>query len=116
MLRVVFDIMNPANIVLRVEPKSEGRSVEWVKSRTHYCILNKAHALRCSMGKRGPSDLEIERSAHWRRAHMRRLMSDKFTHKKGQLVFIKQSWVGPEEWEGSDRKIYRVINTQNKPT
>lgn len=113
MLRVVFDIMNPANVILRVTPNAKGRSVQWVESRTHYCIINKTHAARCLRDRRGPTETEIQRSAHWRRAHMRRLMSDKFTHKKGQLVFVKQSWVGPEEWEGTDKKIYKVINTTN---
>lgn len=111
MLKIIFDIMNPANVILRVTPKVEGKSVEWVKAREHYCIINKTHAARCLRDGRGPTETEIQRSAHWRRAHMRRLMSDKFTHKKGQLVFVKQSWVGPEEWEGTDRKLYKVIHT-----
>jgi hypothetical protein len=110
MLRAVFDIMNPSNVVMSVTPKQTGRSVQWVKAHTHYCIINKAHATRCQRDKRGPTDVEIERGAHWRRAHMRRLMSDKFTHKKGQLVFVKHTWVGPTEWEGLDNKVYKVVN------
>jgi hypothetical protein len=110
MLRAVFDIMNPSNVVMSVTPKQTGRSVQWVKAHTHYCIINKQHATRCQRDKRGPTDVEIERGAHWRRAHMRRLMSDKFTHKKGQLVFVKHTWVGPTEWEGLDNKVYKVVN------
>jgi hypothetical protein len=110
MLRAVFDVMNPSNVVMSVTPKQTGRSVQWVKAHTHYCIINKQHATRCQRDKRGPTDVEIERGAHWRRAHMRRLMSDKFTHKKGQLVFVKHTWVGPTEWEGLDNKVYKVVN------
>lgn len=109
-LRLVFDMMNPGNAVLRVEPKQHGKSIYWHRARTHYCIINKSQAQKCRLGGRGPTDHELMRAAHWRRAHMRRLMSDKFKHKKGQLVFIKQSWVGPTEWVGTDKKIYKVVN------
>lgn len=115
LLKVLFDLMNPANVVLRVMPNQTGRSVQWVQARTHYTIINKSQAQRCLIEKRGPTDHEIDRAAHWRRAHMRRLMSDKFTHKKGQLVFVKQSWVGPEEWEGTDRKVYKVTHIKPPP-
>lgn len=110
-LRLIFDTINPANTVLRVDPGQPSKSIEWRKARTHYCIINKSQAQRCQLGKRGPTDHELVRAAHWRRAHMRRLVSDKFKNKKGQLVFVRQSWVGPEEWVGTDKKIYKVINT-----
>lgn len=111
-LRLIFDTLNPANAVIRVEPSQTGKSIHWRRARTHYCIINKSQAQKCQLGKRGPTDHELIRAAHWRRAHMRRLMSDRFKHKQGQLVFVRQSWVGPEEWIGTDKKIYKVINTQ----
>lgn len=111
-LRLIFDMLNPANAILRVEPNRIGKSAHWTKAHTHYCIINKSQAQKCQLGKRGPTDHELVRAAHWRRAHMRRLMSDKFKNKQGQLVFVRQSWVGPEEWIGTDKKIYKVINTK----
>lgn len=112
LLRFCFDVLNPNSIVLRVEPPRGNvpRSAEWRMARTHYLILNRKQAIACRDQKRGPSDHEIVRAAHWRRAHMRRLVSPKFIHKKGQLVFVKQAWVGPDEWVGLDDKTYKVIN------
>jgi hypothetical protein len=114
---LLFDINNPNSTVLRVTPehKAGGRSAEWVLARTHYLILNQKQAQALRDSKKTPSAHDIKRAAHWRRAHLRRLSSDKFRHKKGSLVFVKQSWVGPGEWIGLDGKTYKVINPQ-KPT
>lgn len=98
--------------VVRVSPepnRNVARSVEWTMARTHYLLLHRKHAERCAIGKRGPSALEMKRSAHWRRGHFRRLRSPRFTHKQGQQVPVKQAWIGPREWQGSDGKIYRVM-------
>lgn len=112
LMRFCFDVFNPNSVVLRVEPPKSNvpRSVEWRMARTHYLILNRKQAVACREQKRGPTDGEIERAAHWRRAHMRRLTSDKFIHKKGLLVFVKQAWIGPDEWIGLDDKTYKVFN------
>lgn len=112
LMKFCFDVFNPNSVVVRVEPPKNGvtRSVEWTLAHTHYLILNRKQAVACRDEKRGPSDGEIERAAHWRRAHLRRLSSEKFTHKKGMLVFVKQAWVGPDEWIGLDDKTYKVIN------
>jgi hypothetical protein len=104
-----FAVMNPSSVTLRVKPVAAGKSVQWIESRTHYCIVHKkqAEVLRHRGG--GPSSQTIERAAHHRRAHLRRLSADRYKHKKGQLVFVKQSWVGPTEWQGTDKKIYTVM-------
>lgn len=112
LMKFCFDVFNPNSVVLRVEPPKGNvpRSVAWRMARTHYLILNRKQAEACRDQKRGPTEGEIERAAHWRRAHLRRLSSDKFRHKKGQVVFVKQSWVGPDEWIGLDDKSYKVFN------
>lgn len=106
----LFDVMGQGKVIVKVTPPGPGRSVEWVKQRTHYLVLDGRHAAKCRDTKRGPTDHELVRAAHWRRAHLRRLSSDKFKHKKGLLVMVKRAWVGPEEWKGDDGKIYKVIN------
>lgn len=45
---------------------------------------------------------------HERRAHVRRLTSERFVHKKGQVVTVKSCWVGPHENVVGNRR-YRVI-------
>lgn len=109
--RFAFEIMSKAATVLRVQPDTSHtpRSVEWVQARTHYLLVHRHQAIRCRDQQRGPSSHELTRAAHWRRAHLRRLSSDKFKQKKGQLVPVKQAWVGPIEWKGNDGKIYKVM-------
>ena len=58
---------------------------------------------------------ELIRAAHWRRAHLRRLSSGRFVNKRGLLVPVKKAWVGPEEWEGHDGKIYTVVGMEPPP-
>jgi len=104
----MLDVMTSKNIVLKVTPDAKGRSVEWVKSREHYLVIGRKQAATLRERKSGPTDHELKRAAHWRIAHFRRLMSDKFKHKQGMLVPVKEAWVGPDEWIGSDGKTYKV--------
>lgn len=109
-MRFAFDTVNPASAVVRVDPpQTPSKSVEWHIARRHYLILNRNQASQCRDSKRGPTENEIKRAAHWRRAHLRRLTSSKFKHKQGKLVFVRQAWVGPDEWTGLDGKTYKVI-------
>jgi len=107
----LFDIEYPGNVVLRVGPAEKpGKSVEWRLARTHYCILRRGDARACRREATGPSEEQTARAAHWRKAHFRRLRSEVFTQKRGQLVAVRHAWVGPREWEGKDGKVYRVVN------
>lgn len=110
----LLSVMLPSNVVLKVTPKTEGKSVEWRMAREHYLVLNRQQATKCRERGKGPTDHEIVRAAHWRRAHLRRLVSEKFSHKRGQLVAVKQAWVGPAEWLGLDGKTYKVVNMENE--
>jgi hypothetical protein len=107
----LFDIEYPGNVVLGVGPAAKpGKSVEWRQARTHYCILRRGDARACRREATGPSEEQTARAAHWRKAHFRRLRSEVFTQKRGQLVAVRHAWVGPKEWEGKDGKVYRVMN------
>lgn len=114
LLTLCFELFSTNSAAIKVEPKPEGRSVEWVLSRTHYLILGKKQAQALRDKKKGASDHDIKRGAHWRRAHLRRLTSDKFTNKKGMLVPVKHAWIGPTEWLGIDGKTYKVVNVEKE--
>lgn len=105
----LLTIMLPGNTVLKVEPTPKpGKSVEWRLARTHYLILNRKQAEQCRDRKSTPSEAQLVRAAHWRRAHFRRLVAARYKTKR--LVPVKQAWVGPEEWIGLDGKVYKVVN------
>ncbi len=107
----LFELFLPGSITLRVSPPPKpGKSIEWQLARTHYVVLTRRQAEHCRATRAAPTAQQLQRAAHWRRAHLRRLRSARFTHKQGQLVRVAQAWVGPEEWVGLDRKIYRVVN------
>lgn len=103
------DLDMPGNVVLKVTPESKGRTVEWRMAREHYLIINKKQASLCRDRKSGPSPQQIVRAAHARIAHFRVLRSEKFKHKRGQRIRVREAWIGPEEWQGLDKKTYKVI-------
>lgn len=110
LLRFIFCCMYPSNKVIRVEPDREKASVEWRLARTHYLILHQKQVSTCIHRSIGVSSQMILRAAHWRRAHLRRLTSERYKEKRGRLIPIKHAWVGPTEWTGNDGKIYKIVN------
>lgn len=109
--RFAFDTMSHFGVTLKVSPPpTQGKSVEWHLARTHYLLVGRKQAEVCRSHKRGPTDVEITRAAHWRKAHFKKLVADKWKHKKGQVVPVKQAWVGPKNWQGLDGKIYHVVS------
>lgn len=110
----LLTIMLPGNTVLKVEPKPKpGKSVEWRLARTHYLILNRKQAEHCRDRKSTPSEAQLVRAAHWRRAHFRRLVAARYKTKR--LVPVRQAWVGPEAWIGLDGKVYKVVELPTAP-
>lgn len=106
-------VNSPGNFLVKVSPSNnakKGRSVQWIESKSHYIILGREHGKM--MMNNGTRDFNgtITRAMHNRRAHKRLLTSDRFRNKRGQSVWVKSSWVGPKEWEGTDKKVYRVMN------
>jgi len=108
--RFLFEVLYPGTVLLRVGPSGgASRSVEWRLARTHYLLLTQRDAKACRERRHNPSAHQLARAAHWRMAHVRRLLSERYTHKRGMIVPVKEAWVGPKEWTGLDGKIYKVI-------
>jgi hypothetical protein len=59
-----------------------------------------------------PSGVKVR--PHERRAHLRRLCSDRYKNKKGQIVVVKACWVGPTEAVVGNRR-YRVLTDLMPP-
>lgn len=114
LVRFLFEIMSNSSTVLKVTDDQPGRSIQWHLNREHYVLINNHQAQIMQKKKRGIMKQDLIRGAHWRRSHLRRLMSDKFKHKKGLLVKVKKTWVGPLEWKGHDGKIYKVAEIKSK--
>lgn len=93
------------------EKKDDARKVTtWNKPKPHHLILAAEHAKQLGGGVRDFNG-EITLAMHKRRAHLRLLSSPYYKHKMGEKVWVKSCWVGPKEWEGSDGKIYKVLDT-----
>lgn len=76
--------------------------------RPKYTIM-RPHNIRKRMGLPEPdAPSGIKRRPHDRRAHYRKLQSDKFVHKKGQWVPVTATWVGPKENKVGGKR-YKVI-------
>lgn len=105
----------PGSVVLRIRPQHKpGKTEEWVKAREHIVIVPKRTATQLQTQKSGITRHQESRAAHWRRAHLRRLQSPMFTHLRGRFVPVRSAWVGPVEWTGSDKKLYRVLAVDGK--
>jgi hypothetical protein len=106
----------PSNFIASVTPDKKGKPVEWMKARTHYVILHKAHPANSKQVAVGStvtrSSESIKRQAHTRRAHARILRSPRFRNKTGQTIYVKATWVGPSEWK-ENRSIYRMVPHKN---
>jgi len=108
----IREVSLPSNFISSVSPDKKGKSVEWVKARTHYVLLHKAHpanSKEVSAGSTVSRNTEsIKRQAHTRRAHARVLRSPRFRNKLGLTIHVKATWVGPSEWR-ENGSIYRMI-------
>lgn len=105
----LFDIYSGTSNVVKVSPDAPHRSVQWRQSREHYLVLHHKQTKELQATGRTPDEGDLIRSAHWRRAHLRRLSAGRYVNKRGLLVPVKKAWVGPEEWKGKDGKIYTVV-------
>jgi hypothetical protein len=77
----------------------ESNLIKRVDSRPLYTVL-KPCDIRKAMHLPDPDDSSERRGSprpHERRAHSRRLMSERFTKMRGKTISIKSVWIGPEE-------------------
>lgn len=107
--RFLYKCMSRSHVIVRVRPESKGRSVEWVIGREHYLLAPRRAVVQARDSKSPLLSENLARAAGWRRKHQRTLRSDRFTKKKGQTIWVRETWVGPEEWEGLDGKVYKVM-------
>lgn len=100
----IYSIGHGGCWLLRKAPKPNAkrdpRHVEW--------IARKAREPRLIVLRRSEFEAQVHReelrtgspttrAAHRRRAHWRRLTSERFTHKRGQEVHVRAHYVGPRE-------------------
>lgn len=113
--RIAYYFAYPANAVVQVTPRKTGKSVEWVKSREHFIIIGQeakeSVVWYAVAGRKLPTTLI--RGAHPRIGHERTLSSPKFTRKQGLTIWIRDTWVGPREWESEDGgTIYKIYEPE----
>jgi hypothetical protein len=98
--RAIEQANSPANWVVQVVDeharvvKRRGKRTE--ERRTRYIVVPDRDLDRVVRLPNEGGD-HIERSPHRRRAHWRKLNSDRFRLKRGQKVYVKECWVGPKE-------------------
>ncbi len=105
-------INQPGNFILEQSPVKvrhrKGRKILRSHDRPIYTLLRPA-AIRKRMRLPEPSPVEKgKKRPHERRAHIRRLTSDRFVNKRGREIFIPAIWVGPSE-NVVGNKRYRVL-------
>ena len=97
------DVNCPTNFVASVTPNKQGKSIEWLKARTHYVILNRKHPANTKGLTSGVKVVNtpqsLKRQAHCRRAHTRLLSNPRYKGKVGIRINVRATWVGPKEWE-----------------
>jgi hypothetical protein len=99
-------------MIVKVSPSNKGKSIEWTKSRTHYRIVSNRETSESiiRLGKGKCSDEEIQRMAHSRRGHFRKLSSPKYINKNGMSVWVREAWIGPKEfYDESQKTIYTIV-------
>ena len=104
-------LLNPHLHLATVRPDKQGKSVEWMRQRTHFVFIHKSHQAN-RVGFSGKADVcekQIQRMAHSRRAHYRVLRHPKYKNKIGQKIHVRSCWVGPKEWQGNSGQIYRIV-------
>jgi len=51
---------------------------------------------------------------HGRRGHWRELRADRYGERRGQRVWVRPAWIGPEQWEAEGQR-YRVVAPASHP-
>jgi hypothetical protein len=110
-----LDAMMPTSHLVKVRPDAPGRSVEWIRARTHYTFISHGHPANnpaITLGARVRTDAagELIRMAHNRRAHKRQLRSERFRFARGKIIDVRATWVGPKSWcDEGGKQIYKIL-------
>jgi len=108
----IFSICEPSRFIVRMIPDkvwpSNSPKIPRQHQRPIYTLLNKEEIKTRFLVSQPRIGEHADPSPHWRRAHLRRLSSEKFVNKVGQVVPVKSCWVGPDEFQ-QGRKTYKVL-------
>jgi hypothetical protein len=100
MLSLIETANSPANWIVRVSDEQarvvKRRGKRTKENRTRYIVVPDRDLDKVLRRSNDASDF-IEKAPHRRRAHYRRLDSPRYRLKRGQRIFVKESWVGPKE-------------------
>ena len=122
--QAVFDLLiaiqSHKRFIVRVNQKKKKQnkkakrkqSIPLISERPVYLSLE-PQEIREQFGIPNPDG--SKRRSHERRAHLRELRSEKFTFKRGQIVPVKGSWVGPASGTTNDGREYRVLIDKASP-
>jgi len=115
-------IMDPDNFIIKREgpqarrPPQPGRrhkngrpDIRKTSIRPHYLIADAARAK--DIMAHGCEDGESTRIAHFVRGHTRRLLSEKWTNKRGQIVFVRQHCRGLGVTEHDGHRYEVIVKT-----
>ncbi len=117
---VIGYINYPTHRVIRVEPvldrneeKSKRKGIKpYTWRRPHYILIDhdKVYTINSNAGEPGSG---VKKAPHWRRAHFRNVVGrtgkdGNFIRYKESRQWVKQAWIGPEEWVFEQNK-YKLV-------
>jgi hypothetical protein len=111
----LFDASLPSTHIAEVRPDKPFKSVEWLRSRTHYTLITHGHPANkkeIAEGARVVVDRneELKRMSHDRRGHWRTYRHERYRFAKGSTRWVRQAWCGPKEWRDiGGRQIYKIL-------
>lgn len=103
---------DPNRFIVEVTPTkvrhSSGSKITRSHERPLYVILTPKE-IKIRTGLSGSSNRSgSSKRAHPRRRHYRTLRSEKFVNKQGQVIEVRETWVGPVQAQVGNR-IYKVL-------
>lgn len=122
-IQEIAAINSPANIVVEhreaMTKLRDGRTVKVDQmkkrprgsrpiSRIRYLVLPKRKAHILVTGAHSEAE-SVQRCPHVRRRHLRYLGSERFNHKRGETIIVRESWIGPTERRDEDGTVWRVV-------
>lgn len=118
-MHFMLRVQQPRQFIVRIEPEQKPRKPKTRRGgrRRHLKPLSEMpvylslepREIRKQFGDLRESGDRRPRRAHERRAHFRRLSSPRFRYKRGQVVPVRASWVGPVTGTTPEGREYRVL-------
>jgi len=115
LLFIIANLYAPSSFVsIQTESKNDPKGVEWQRAHSKIVMIHRQHEANNKSIAKGScvkvnENRHLKRMAHSRRAHTRLLQSPRYKGKAGTRIWIKSTWVGPEEWNDSLGRVYRIV-------